>query len=38
VWVPLPGGDRPDTLYAMAWLALHGLVTAVDTHLLGDAP
>ncbi len=37
VWVPLPGGERPDTLYAMAWMALHGMVTAVDTHLLGEA-
>ncbi|MEY4763749.1 MAG: hypothetical protein RI907_422 [Pseudomonadota bacterium] len=37
VWVPLPGGERADTLYAMAWLALHGMASAVDTHLLGDA-
>ena len=37
VWVPLPGGERPETLYAMAWMALHGLASAVDAHLLGDA-
>jgi D-sedoheptulose 7-phosphate isomerase len=37
VWVPLPG-PNPDTLFATAWLALTGLITAVDTHLLGDAP
>lgn len=35
VWVPLPG-SRPETLYAIAWLALHGLCAAVDTHLLGE--
>lgn len=35
VWVPLPG-TRPETLFATGWLALHGLCTAVDTHLLGE--
>lgn len=35
VWVPLPG-SRPETLYAIAWLALYGLCAAVDTHLLGE--
>lgn len=35
VWVPLPG-NRAEALYAIAWLALHGLCTAVDTHLLGE--
>jgi D-sedoheptulose 7-phosphate isomerase len=37
VWVPLPG-PQPDTLFATAWLALTGLLAAVDIHLLGDAP
>ncbi|MDE2402589.1 MAG: SIS domain-containing protein [Burkholderiales bacterium] len=36
VWVPLPG-HQPARLFAVAWLALHGLCEAVDTHLLGDA-
>ena len=36
VWVPLPGTQTP-TLFAIGWLALHGLCTAVDTHLLGEA-
>jgi D-sedoheptulose 7-phosphate isomerase len=35
VWVPLPGA-RPEALFAIGWLALHGLCTAVDTHLLGE--
>ncbi|WP_290874722.1 SIS domain-containing protein [Aquabacterium sp.] len=35
VWVPLPG-TRPDTLFAIAWLAITGLCAAVDTHLLGE--
>lgn len=35
VWVPLPG-HQPARLCAVAWLALHGLCEAVDTHLLGD--
>lgn len=35
VWVPLPGA-RPDTLFAIAWLAISGLCSAVDTHLLGE--
>jgi len=35
VWVPLPG-NHPPTLFALGWLALHGLCTAVDNHLLGD--
>lgn len=35
VWVPLPG-SRPETLFAIGWLALHGLCSAVDTHLLGE--
>lgn len=35
VWVPLPG-SQPQILFAIAWLALHGLCTAVDTHLLGE--
>lgn len=37
VWVPLPGTQAP-TLFALGWLALHGLCTAVDNHLLGEAP
>ena len=36
VWVPLPGTQTP-TLFAIGWLALHGLCAAVDTHLLGEA-
>lgn len=36
VWVPLPG-TRAETLFAIGWLALHGLCQAVDTHLLGDS-
>lgn len=36
VWVPLPG-TRPETLFSIGWLALHGLCAAVDTHLLGDS-
>lgn len=36
VWVPLPGTQAP-TLFAIGWLALHGLCTAVDNHLLGEA-
>ena len=35
VWVPLPG-NQPDALFAIGWLALHGLCTAVDTQLLGE--
>lgn len=35
VWVPLPGSS-PEALFAIGWLALHGLCTAVDTHLLGE--
>lgn len=35
VWVPLPG-QQAARLYAVAWLALHSLCEAVDTHLLGD--
>jgi D-sedoheptulose 7-phosphate isomerase len=35
VWVPLPGAQA-EALFAIAWLALHGLCTAVDTHLLGE--
>lgn len=35
VWVPLPGA-RPEALFAIGWLAVHGLCTAVDTHLLGE--
>lgn len=35
VWVPLPG-HQPARLFAVAWLALHSLCEAVDTHLLGD--
>jgi D-sedoheptulose 7-phosphate isomerase len=35
VWVPLPG-TRPETLFAIAWLGLSGLCSAVDTHLLGE--
>lgn len=35
VWVPLPG-HQAARLYAVAWLALHSLCEAVDTHLLGD--
>lgn len=35
VWVPLPG-SQPQVLFAIAWLALHGLCAAVDTHLLGE--
>ncbi|MDO9237168.1 MAG: SIS domain-containing protein [Aquabacterium sp.] len=35
VWVPLPG-NQPEALFAIGWLALHGLCTAVDTHLLGE--
>jgi D-sedoheptulose 7-phosphate isomerase len=35
VWVPLPGA-RPETIFAIGWLALHGLCLAVDTHLLGE--
>jgi D-sedoheptulose 7-phosphate isomerase len=35
VWVPLPGTQTP-TVFALGWLALHGLCTAVDNHLLGD--
>ncbi len=36
VWVPLPG-TRTETLFAIGWLAVHGLCAAVDTHLLGDS-
>ena len=36
VWVPLPGTQAP-TLFALGWLALHGLCAAVDNHLLGEA-
>lgn len=36
VWVPLPGSQAP-TLFAIGWLALHGLCAAVDTHLLGES-
>ncbi|MBH1986462.1 MAG: SIS domain-containing protein [Burkholderiales bacterium] len=36
VWVPLPG-THTSTLFAIGWLALHGLCAAVDTHLLGEA-
>jgi D-sedoheptulose 7-phosphate isomerase len=35
VWVPLPGA-RPENLFAIGWLALHGLCSAVDTQLLGE--
>lgn len=35
VWVPLPGA-RPEALFAIGWLAVHGLCNAVDTHLLGE--
>lgn len=35
VWVPLPGA-RPENLFAIGWLALHGLCNAVDTQLLGE--
>lgn len=35
VWVPLPGA-RPEALFAIGWLAVHGLCAAVDTHLLGE--
>jgi D-sedoheptulose 7-phosphate isomerase len=35
VWVPLPG-SRPEALFAIGWLAVHGLCAAVDTHLLGE--
>jgi D-sedoheptulose 7-phosphate isomerase len=35
VWVPLPG-DQPQALFAIGWLALHGLCAAVDTQLLGE--
>lgn len=35
VWVPLPGTQAP-TLFALGWLALHGLCAAVDNHLLGE--
>jgi D-sedoheptulose 7-phosphate isomerase len=35
VWVPLPSAQRQG-LFAVGWLALHGLCTAVDTHLLGE--
>lgn len=35
VWVPLPGSHTAQ-LFAMAWMALHGLCTAVDTCLLGE--
>jgi D-sedoheptulose 7-phosphate isomerase len=35
VWVPLPSA-QPAALFAVGWLALHGMCTAVDTHLLGE--
>lgn len=35
VWVPLPGAQT-HTLFAIGWLALHGLCAAVDNHLLGE--
>jgi len=35
VWVPLPG-NQPQALFAIGWLALHGLCSAVDTQLLGE--
>lgn len=35
VWVPLPGSHTAQ-LFAMAWMALHGLCAAVDTCLLGE--
>lgn len=35
VWVPLPA-NRPESLFAVSWLALHGLCAAVDTQLLGE--
>lgn len=35
VWVPLPG-TRAATLFAIGWLALQGLGTAVDHQLLGE--
>ena len=35
VWVPLPGTQSPQ-LFAMAWMGVHGLCTAVDTCLLGE--
>jgi D-sedoheptulose 7-phosphate isomerase len=35
VWVPLPSTQR-EGLFAVGWLALHGLCAAVDNHLLGE--
>ena len=35
VWVPVPGTQTAQ-LFAMAWMGLHGLCSAVDTYLLGE--
>lgn len=35
VWVPLPS-TQTQALFAIGWLALHGLCAAVDTQLLGE--
>ncbi len=35
VWVPVPGTQTAQ-LFAMAWMGLHGLCSAVDTCLLGE--
>ncbi|HRH16094.1 MAG TPA: SIS domain-containing protein [Aquabacterium sp.] len=35
VWVPVPGRDAVE-LFSASWLALHGLMEAVDACLLGE--
>lgn len=35
LYLPLPGSHEA-SLFSMAWMALHGLCDAVDSHLLGE--
>jgi D-sedoheptulose 7-phosphate isomerase len=35
LYIPLPGRHAA-SLFSMAWMALHGLCDAVDSHLLGE--
>jgi len=35
LYLPLPGSHEA-SVFSMAWMALHGLCDAVDTHLLGE--